>query len=189
MGVDIYGRNPKIVGDAPVIDYDNATEEEKSKYFEELHKWEDENPGYYFRSNWWGWRPIVHMVEEACFDCGIDVETSSWQYNDATGPETQEECDKIADALERFIDNNRGDDTDENDRVNLCLGMWCTMDGTFLDKDMEAKLNEQYPIGTVYIGSIVTSDGSIVSSAHGTYYKRVKQFITFLRNCGGFQVF
>ena len=59
MGVDIYGLSPTLKSERPQLDWDSASEENKSAYFEYLSQWEEENPGDYFRSNWWGWRPIV----------------------------------------------------------------------------------------------------------------------------------
>jgi hypothetical protein len=62
MGVDIYGRKPKIVTERPEqIDYRSSSDEEKDEYWNKLMRWETENPGTYFRYNWWCWRPI-HML-------------------------------------------------------------------------------------------------------------------------------
>ena len=48
MGMDVYGINPKLKGDKPDIDWENSpSEQERERYW----KWQEENPGYYFRNN------------------------------------------------------------------------------------------------------------------------------------------
>lgn len=65
MGMDLYGLNPhnpkKLV--KPTINWDKEhTEEEETKFFEELTHYEQNVPGYYFRNNCWWWRPLWDYV-------------------------------------------------------------------------------------------------------------------------------
>ena len=189
MGVDISGRNPQLTCERPHIDWETASDAAKEMYFEAVDKWEEENPGDYFRSNWWGWRPIVCLVDAACQMNGFKVDTQSWHYNDGAGPETQEECDKIADALESILGGSQTLLKEEGDRIYACMGSWCTMEGGFVGSKLEEELNEQYPPGTVLSSSVIASDGQMVQSSHGASLAHIKHFIKFLRNCGGFQVF
>ena len=55
MGFDLYGQNPKLKSEEPYIDWTkNPTKEEKEEYFKAREKFEEENPGHYFRNNvWW----------------------------------------------------------------------------------------------------------------------------------------
>ena len=54
MGFDIYGLDPNLKSQRPTIDWDKATDNDKDAYFKALNKFEEENPGYYFRNNvWW----------------------------------------------------------------------------------------------------------------------------------------
>lgn len=189
MGVDISGRNPQLKSERPQIDWETSSEEAKKMYFDAVDKWEEENPGDYFRSNWWGWRPIVCLVDAACETYGMKVDTSSWHFNDGAGPETQEECDSIADALEFMLSIDGNPLQEDDDYIYACMGSWSTTEGRFVENDMEEKLNEQYPPGTVLTNSVVTPDSQVVQPSHGTSLGHIKRFIKFLRNCGGFQVF
>lgn len=189
MGVDIYGRSPQLKGEQPQIEFATASEGAKTEYFEALEAWEEENPGYYFRSNWWGWRPIVFLVDAACQMNGLKVDTSSWHYNDGTGPETQTECDQIADALENVINKESSPLKEDTDRIYVCMGSWCTSEGYSVENDIEEELNNQYVPGEVLTSSVIASNGQMVQSSHSSSLGHVKNFIKFLRNCGGFQVY
>jgi hypothetical protein len=68
----------------------------------------------------------------------------------------------------------------------LCLGSWSTADGRFLYEEEE--LNETYPIGTVLSGPVVMKDGTIAYSTHSTSLDHIKEFISFLRTCEGFEI-
>ncbi len=159
MGVDISGRNPKT------------------------------DEGDYFASNWWGWRPINYICQLAAEQSKLKIDFSHWGSNDGKGLRTQKQCDKLADALEKLLGNDfnlKGDD----DRIYLCLGAWCEFGtGRFIGTEKEVSLNEQYPYGEIMYSSVVTSEGLAVESAHSTSVGRIKDFIIFLRNCGGFQIF
>jgi len=158
MGVDISGRNPK-------------TEE-----------------GDYFGANWWGWRPINMLCEMAAHKSKLKINFDHWGSNDGKGLRTQKQCDRLADALEEYLDDSIHL-KDNNDRIYLCLGSWCEFgSGKFIPNELQSSLNEQFPFGTVLYTSIVTSDGIAVESSHSTSVQRVKEFIKFLRNCGGFQI-
>src|SRR5210317_994946 len=101
MGVDISGKNPIIRSEKPEFPHDTWNEmsdKAKETYFELSDKWMKENPGDYFRSNWWGWRPIVMLSEMVndLRDLGLDF--TYWGSNDGAGLDTQEECNILADA-------------------------------------------------------------------------------------------
>jgi hypothetical protein len=69
------------------------------------------------------------------------------------------------------------------------MGSWCEAGtGKFIGSEIEQSLNEQFECGTIQYSSIVTESGMRVESAHSTSLGRIKNFITFLRNCGGFQI-
>ncbi len=73
MGMDVQGLNPKQnknIDDFPTMKkYDAMDFSERwkefdkdlslqDKYWEEKNKWEQLNPGVYFRNNCWWWRPL-----------------------------------------------------------------------------------------------------------------------------------
>ena len=79
MGVDIYGRKDKWVGTRPEIDWsEDHSQEAKDEFFRLVDEFEEANPGYYFRSNWWGWRPIVILCEIAAHNEGLDIDFGTW---------------------------------------------------------------------------------------------------------------
>jgi len=188
MGVDISGKNPIIRSPKPAYpDWNTATQKEKDTYFEVSDKWMEENPGEYFRSNWWGWRPIVMLVEAACDKFNLDFDLIHWGSNDGAGLDNQEDCDKLASALELMLvfDENLEDDIDT---LYLNLGSWVSSDGKFLGEKINKQLNEQYPIGEVMYSSVVMDDGTIAQPSHSAPVRHVKKFISFLKECGGFHI-
>ena len=58
---------------------------------------------------------------------------------------------------------------------------------TFI-KNHTKKLDEQYQWGDVIRQSIMTDSGTIVTPSHMVYKFRIDNFISFLRECGGFQI-
>ena len=160
MGVDISGRKPKTeVGD-------------------------------YFCSNWWGWRPILAISEAAMISNKLDYDTSYWGSNDGKGLRTQKQCDKLADAIELLISNNYNEYlTEDDDRIYICMGSWCEAGtGKFIPSDFTVSLNEQYEYGDILYGPVVAENGTMVESSHSASLGRLKEWITFLRNCGGFKI-
>ncbi len=161
MGVDISGRKPKTeVGD-------------------------------YFCSNWWGWRPILAISEAAMLSGKLDYDTSYWGSNSGKGLSTQKQCDELADALELLISNSYNEYLiEDTDRIYIVMGSWCEVGtGKFISSETQHFLNEHYEYGDILYAPLVAADGSLIESAHGTSLGRLKEWITFLRNCGGFQIF
>jgi len=188
MGVDISGIKPIIRSPKPQYpNWNDIDEEEKEMFFKHLDKWESENPGDYFRSNWWGWRPIVMLVEFANEDNELGFDLSNWGSNDGAGLDNQEDCNKLADALEESI-TTQTELEDEVDTIYLNLGMWTSMEGKFLGEEINEQLNEQYPYGTILYGGVVMDDGSIAQPSHSAPLRHVKNFISFLKECGGFEI-
>ena len=70
MGFDVYGIKPIENTVKPEILkkdwYKLEKQEEKDKYFEAKNKYEEENPGQYFRNNVWWWRPLWVYVCDVC---------------------------------------------------------------------------------------------------------------------------
>ena len=79
--------------------------------------------------------------------------------------------------------------SDDDDRIYVCVGGWITQDGRFVDENESEKLSTTHPLGTVIYSGIVSDNGSLVFPSHSSSLSHIKQFITFLRNCGGFQIF
>tara|TARA_R100000234_G_scaffold4267_1_gene3341 strand:- start:255 stop:848 length:594 start_codon:yes stop_codon:yes gene_type:complete len=107
MGFDLYGQNPKLKGEEPNINWDKKpSEEEKKAYFKAREKFDNENPGHYFRNNVWWWRPLANYVLQLMGNEFTEDEQASWHHND--GFEVSEEkAQKIADRLEQELKTKR----------------------------------------------------------------------------------
>ena len=181
MGVDISGINP--IHRTPKHDYPNwneMTQAEKDEWFEMDEKWHKENPGDYFRSNWWGWRPIVMLVEFANDDKELGFDLSYWGSNDGAGLDNQEDCNRLADALEELVQTET-ELEDDIDTLYLNLGSWVDINGKFLDEEKVEILNEMTTYGEITYTSIVMEDGTVAQSAHSAPLRHVNRFISFLR--------
>jgi hypothetical protein len=188
MGVDISGINPILSSPKPEQpDWDTATEQETSDYWKALSEWQEANPGDYFRASWWSWRPIVYLIDHASNLHNLGINTKPMHYNDGEGIKTQEECNRLADILESIIESNE-ELQEENATIYLCLGSWCTTNGAFVSESIELKLNETYKPGEIFYTPLVMEDGSLVVSSHSVEIEHLREFIRFLRGCGGFQV-
>lgn len=189
MGVDISGIAPQVIGERPEQpDWDSATQYEKDMYFNSLDLWKSNNPGVYFGSNWWTWRPIHAIADMAISLVGLPFDTSLWGENSGGGLKTQEECDQLADAIDLFMDLNNANMHDMEDMFYLCLGSWTTASGRFIPTEVTDKLNQDYPIGTIKYQGVVTEDGTLAFPSHCVPFYYVTNFVTFLRNCGGFEI-
>lgn len=190
MGVDISGINPIIRSNEPVIDFQNASDDAKNIYFEERGKWNNENPGVYFRASWWSWRPILIFIESVISKHNLKLSTENWGFNDGAGLKTQEECDLLAEYLKKELVNIQETmQLEDDDQMSVNLGSWVSIDGSFIDEKTTDTLNNNYPQGSVLLTSIITENGTPVQPAHSVDIGHIKEFITFLGECGGFQIY
>ena len=158
MGMDVNGKNP-------------SSEE-----------------GSYFRANVWSWRPIHAIIGMTGV---VDDETlNRMSMNEGAGLQTQNECNQLADALEKVILNN-----------DIDIGSFKSAGFVLERKDNDVKIN--FPIcedksmvvkpdGTFVkekeIDTMTLSQQRTLRSAYSTTYSHLKEFIAFLRSCGGFEV-
>ena len=188
MGVDISGRNPIRRSSRPEINWETASEEIKEQHWKDLSTWEKENPGDYFRANWWSWRPINFLINIVNEQNDLGINTSYFGSNDGAGPEDQETCNKLADALQEILDANPNMN-EEDDRIFLVMGSWTGLDGSFIPSSNINEMEDHLPdVGTVMYSSFIAPDGTILQSAHSTSKRRLQEFINFLRECGGFSI-
>jgi hypothetical protein len=92
MGFDLYGENPvqnefkhqKRWNELSSMSYKEREEKEVSdEYFNLMTKYEDANPGAYFRNNVWWWRPLWSFVCEHCEDILNQEDMNGGCYNDS----------------------------------------------------------------------------------------------------------
>ena len=189
MGVDIYGRAPKLKYAKPEKEWaDLETEEEKRDYFEEMEKFEGDNPGYYFRSNWWGWRPIVLLSEVARDNAQLDFDTEKWGENSGFGLEDGFQCLQLANALEHLLAEEENLN-DEDDCIYINLGSWSTKNGGWVDKEIQESLNKDWPYRDVRFTKLVGNDGNLYYPTHSSPVWHIKEWISFLKECGGFEIY
>lgn len=193
--MDINGLNPTIIGDEPVFpkDWDKLSQKAKDCYRELDKEYHIDNPGVYFRANIWSWRPmhlaIIMANELHHLDISPDV-LDGMGYNSGHGLKTQDECNALAEALEDMVENmhKRG-----VEQFGFNLGMWndrSSVNKLLSDGDTE-KLNELYPTGELITKFPVKfkDDGSKIYPSHVVAVDHVEEFILFLRNCGGFEIY
>ena len=190
MGMDVYGIAPQIVGDQPQRpeNWDSITEYERDMYYNDVSIWEANNPGVYFRANCWSWRPIHAVCDMAIHIAELPFDTNGWGENSGFGLKTQQECDALAEAIDLYLILNNANMHDIDDTMYLCLGSWATSSGHFMPKDLEDELNEAYPRGTILYRGVVTKDGTLAYPAHSCPLYHINNFTTFLRKCGGFEI-
>ena len=97
MGFDLSGVNPKMnmkPEELPVYNKYNsmdfrerwkaldADEELGKQYWNEYEKYQEANPGVYFRNNVWWWRPLWQFVCERFDDILTDEDKERGEYND-----------------------------------------------------------------------------------------------------------
>ena len=190
MGVDIHGRKTNWVGIKPEIDWSKEhSEEAKDEFFRLMDEFEEANPGYYFRSNWWGWRPIQMLCEVAAEKHDLDIDFKHWGSNDGKGLENQTQCDELANALDDILQADGGFE-DDYDTLYMNLGSWTDQSGTFIPEEIRRKLDEELPLGKVTFTGIMLADTgtTVYYPSHGCDKRHVMNFIKFLRDCGGFTI-
>ena len=193
MGMDVSGLNPRLVGVEPKFpdNYDELSDKEQRAYWDERDEFLENNPGFYFRANVWGWRPIAELCILAIEDSGLNFGDISWHYNDGDGLKTQEDCHLLANAIEYMLEEEENI-VEDDDLIYFNSGMWTKMGSNgFVKEDKCDELNERCSIGMesrILFTGVVDDNGDVYTPSHSINYGRIKTFITFLRNCGGFAI-
>lgn len=186
MGVDIYGRKPKIVTEEPKeIDYRSSPDEEKDKYkyWNKIEGWKVERLPNYFFSNWWSWWSIQYLCGLANVMYELKLDLCYRSSNGGKGLQTQENCDRLANALELMLNDNFPKEFMEDDSnvIQVAMEFWVVTGTGESFFDEEAELNKQYPYGTFLFAPVVTKKGVIVESESSCSLKEIKDWILFLR--------
>jgi len=198
MGFDLYGLKPKIKKGSvrpPAIDWNKCTEGERDKYFKISNKWEADNVGIYFRNNVWWWRPLADLVIKLCKLLDEKQkehlhDNGGYEYNEAT-------ANYIADTLEAFVKSPVAKRTEiahkkqmkkadaYNKKVQIKLdalrvdAIAKTGNKNIAPRDYPKDLNDKWE--SIYRERDYTANYPFA-------LKNVKEFIQFLRQCGGFTV-
>ena len=110
----------------------------------------------YFRASIWRWPSILRLIDKANKDYSLGLNLKGWDWNDGYGLKTQKDCDALADALEKVV---------YPCKASTVFTAGNDDSGTHMGLALASSL-----------GLDVTFE---VPLAH------VKEFVSFLRNCGG----
>jgi hypothetical protein len=142
--------------------------------------------GQYFVANLWAWRPINFICSYVNEKEQLGFNMEYWDSNSGYGLNNGNDCNILADAIERLL-AIVPDLNEDDDKLYVNMGFWVDSSNIFItDKD---ELNKEYPIGTIMFTSIIDKNGRKVEPAHSISLGRLKDFIEFLRNSGGFKIY
>lgn len=123
--------------------------------------------GKYFRASCWSWRPLgalcTSLIELHKPD--LSYMPVHWQSNDGDGFKNQKDCNKLADLIDDFLKTFHGNRMQEKPVDRFMVNA----NGRFLRDDE--------------IDSCPTAQ-----SPYGINKEHIQEFVTFLRNCGGFKI-
>lgn len=191
MGVDIYGISPKLTETKPELpdNYEELSEEQIQAYWSMRDEWEQNNPGFYFRNNWWHWRPLQMLVSvfNKAYELNIPEETlKELGSNGGGGIKDKGLCEQLAKCFKEFADNMR---LEGHKVVYLNTGWWQEKDDngpSLKDEARIKKLDEKYP-GIFFEQAEL--DGKLYEPSHATNIDNVEEFAIFLENCNGFEIY
>tara|TARA_Y100000401_G_C8318433_1_gene223866 strand:- start:1157 stop:1777 length:621 start_codon:yes stop_codon:yes gene_type:complete len=205
MGMDIYGLNPKIRGQAPerpdnVLGLDKTkpacSKEEQDKYFEEKQKYEDENVGVYFRNNVWWWRPLANYIREKIKDEDWFNDEVAQRIHDNSGFQFTEEQ---ALCIKRHLDKGlRSGEVSKRAKQNKVEMKIAEKNNKMIQKKMD-KLAKKVEKETGKSAPIDWDkkykdewdflwESRDFRDSYPFCVKNVKAFSEFLGECGGFEI-
>lgn len=191
MGVDIYGISPKLTETKPEVpdNYEELSQEQVQAYWKMREEWEQSNPGFYFRNNWWHWRPLQMLIsvfnetEELLIP---EENLKQLGENGGGGIKDKGLCEQLAKCFKEFADKMRLEDKKV---VYLNTGWWHLKDDnepSIKDEERIKKLDAKYP-GIFFEQAEL--DGKLYNPSHATNIDNVEEFAIFLENCNGFQIY
>lgn len=190
MGVDIYGISPKLTESKPELpdNYEDLSEEQVQFYWKMREEWEQSNPGFYFRNNWWHWRPLqmlisvfndvneLHIPEENLKQLGE---------NGGGGIKDKGLCEQLAKCFQDYAAVMKSKDIKI---VYLNTGWWNKKDSnepSIKSLSLLEALNTKYP-GVFFEQPEI--DGTLYEPSHFTNIDNIEEFALFLENCNGFEI-
>lgn len=198
MGMDITGKNPVLRGEAPKdIDWFNSTQEEKDAYLDAKHTFEENNPGVYFRANLWSWRPIAEVIEYCNNVMGLNLPETflgGMHYNSGAGLDTQAECHNLADAIDSMIDSKFDGWEYIGTNYKLYARKVVDQEGRIFEENLYNNPELVQELEQHLGDEMFVKDGKFeykgieYNTAHATSLSHLREFVTFLRECGGFEI-
>jgi len=198
--MDVYGLCPTVhIGtkkpERPKDLHEGASEEVVKKYFKEEDEYENKNPGVYFRNNCWWWRPLANFIIEKCD--WLTTEQKERLHDNSGFEFSQHEAGTIADTLQKMVDDGTAAEREEVNRREMKVaeewnkGLGQQQD--VLEKEAIKETGNAKIVPRDYPKHIYKKwddlQGQTDYKAHYPFKEaNVKEFICFLRECGGFQV-
>lgn len=125
----------------------------------------------------WTWRPLLNLIVQVNSGDSLGFDLSGWGWNDGFGLKTQEDCDKLANALERAIHISSEPTQDPGDDVEK------------MRDDVEDFLMQPPKVWSMpRPAGINDEDWERVGSHYSIETDTIQDFISFLRGCGGFSI-
>jgi len=128
--------------------------------------------GRYFRANCWSWRPLCRIMWES--EASDLLDENTWErmaMNDGAGPQTGEVAEEMAELISEW----------------LMLEDSCEIGWQFYEPRQSA--DGKNDIRVDEDGKFVGEDyEGLTHSAYRIHKDHIKEFVTFLKNCGGFEV-
>jgi len=137
------------------------------------------NQDAYFRANIWSWAPIHDLMKKLGSDI-IDEKTMAGMLcNDGYGIEDPEVCEKLASRFEVWMEHNtEGSEVEPNDQFRNIISQ--IMSAIKNAEKQASKNAKDDKVTTKYGDSDIPK--CVVKDEH------LKEFVKFLRECGGFSV-
>ena len=200
MGMDVYGLNPTIRVDTKKPERPNdlhkgASDDVIKKYFKEETEYENKNAGVYFRNNCWWWRPLANFIIE---NCDWLTQEQQARLHDNSGFEfSHHEAGTIADTLQKKVEDGTAKAREEANKKEMAVAEEWNKGINAQQSEVEKEAIKE------------TGNAKLVPYDYPKHFKKkwddlqeqtdrkahypfkeanVKEFICFLRECGGFQV-
>ncbi len=120
--------------------------------------------GKYFRANIWSWRPIQTLVVELCGDLLDEQTLVRLGVNVGAGSRDPEVCREMANRFDRWMEEH-------TDGHQLDLGLRVTSEGRFVPPE-----------------EVATLPAEELRSPYAVEDEHLKEWVEFLRHCGGCEV-
>ena len=201
MGFDLHGMNPKMNMKPEELTvyykYNRMDFKEKwealdadkklsKQYWNEREKWEEANPGIYFRNNVWWWRPLWQFVCERFDDILTENDMERGSYND--GHEiTADKAMEIGVELTAMIESGRIKEYADRYKAELDAlpQVECELcEGTGKRQDPPNKGAGDYPCN----GCSSTGKKDDWDKSYPFDVENVEAFAKFCLESGGFEI-
>lgn len=116
--------------------------------------------GEYFRSGFFSWPQIMDVISQANEEYELGFDIQAWSFNDGEGLDTQEECDELANAMEKVLSKGGG----------------------------VIEMRENRRAQNSMLAALAGSGMNVVNASPNAGDRNVRYFIEFLRSCGGFAI-